>query len=117
MLKKDEQALVCDLAETYQIYDYRSYPVGLIATLAAGLRDDSRIKMQLNDIPLPAETLLLVAIYDRLNLLMWSKTKDAEKGRNRPQSVLKGLIKQESNVTAYANGEDFIKARNKLIGR
>ena len=117
MLKKDEQALVCDLAETYQIYDYRSYPVGLIATLAAGLRDDSRIKMKLNDMQVSPEILLLTAIFDRLNLIVWSKTKDAEKGRNRPQSVLKGLIKQESNVTAYASGEDFIKARNKLIGR
>ena len=117
MLGKDEHALVCDLAETYQIYDYRSYPVGLIATLAAGLRDDSRIKMQLNDIPIPVETILLIAIYDRLNLLMWSKTKDAEKGRNRPQSILKSIIKQESNVAAYASGEEFMKARNKLIGR
>ena len=47
MLKTDEDALICDLAETYHIYDWQSYPLGLIATLAAGLRDDSRIKMRL----------------------------------------------------------------------
>ena len=43
MIHEDEDALICDFAETYQIYDYRSLPVKMAATLAAGLRDDSRI--------------------------------------------------------------------------
>ena len=36
MIFTDEEALICDLAETYQIFDYRSLPVRTVATLSAG---------------------------------------------------------------------------------
>ena len=32
MIKTDEDALICDLAETYQIYDYKSLPAYMVAT-------------------------------------------------------------------------------------
>ncbi len=41
MISRDEDALICDLAETYQIYNYKSLPARLVATLSVGLRDDS----------------------------------------------------------------------------
>ena len=41
MIATDEDALICDFAETYHIYDYRSLDVEYAATLAYGLRDDS----------------------------------------------------------------------------
>lgn len=47
MLAADKEALICDLAETYNIYDYRSIPVNLLSTLSVGLRDNARIKMKL----------------------------------------------------------------------
>lgn len=34
MLNLSEDALICDFAETYHIYDYRSLPLRLVATLA-----------------------------------------------------------------------------------
>lgn len=43
MLAADRDALICDLAETYRVLDYRALPVELLATLAAGLRPDARI--------------------------------------------------------------------------
>ena len=46
MIRLDRDALICDLAETYHIYDMRSLPLQTVATLSAGLRDDSRIKMK-----------------------------------------------------------------------
>ena len=49
MIKTDEDALICDLAETYQIYDYKSLPAYMVATFSVGLRENSRIKMKLND--------------------------------------------------------------------
>ena len=30
MIKTDEDALICDLAETYQIYDYKSLPAYMV---------------------------------------------------------------------------------------
>ena len=38
MIKTDEDALICDLAETYQIYDYKSLPAYMVATFSVGLR-------------------------------------------------------------------------------
>ena len=43
MIAIDEDALICDLAETYQIYDYRRLPVQTVAVFSLGLRDNSRI--------------------------------------------------------------------------
>jgi len=69
MINLNEDALICDLAETYQIYDYRSLPVKLAATLSAGLRDDSRIKLFAAESSVSAETLLLASIADNLTLI------------------------------------------------
>lgn len=87
MLDLDEEALICDLAETYHIYDYKSLPVSMVAIFSCGLRDNSRIKMKLARQKVDTETSLLALAVDRLGYLVWSKTKDAEKGRNKPQSV------------------------------
>ena len=116
MIRSDEDALICDLAETYHIYDYKTLPAMLVASLVVGLRDDSRIKMKLSGAKAPAEIILLASMVDKLSLLVWTKTKDAEKGRNRPKSLLSILYPKESNNTTYKTGDDFIKARNRLIG-
>lgn len=44
MIADGEDELICDLAETYQILHYRTIALPLLATLAAGLREDSRIR-------------------------------------------------------------------------
>ena len=41
MMAADEDALACDIAETYGIYDMRALPAGRLAVLAVGLREDS----------------------------------------------------------------------------
>lgn len=79
MIELDEDALICDLAETYQIYDYRSLPVQLVATLSAGLRDDSRIKLLAAGSPVAVETIILSAIADNLALLRASFDKHGSK--------------------------------------
>ena len=42
MIGHDEDALICDMAETYHIYRFDDFDAGYIATLAAGLRDNAR---------------------------------------------------------------------------
>lgn len=115
MLREDEAALICDLAETYHIYDYRKLPPILVSTLAVGLRDSSRIKMRLNDLPAPPDMMLMASIVDRLGLLVWMKTKDAAKGRNRPKSILDGMLKNQRPVNGFKSGDDFNAARQRLI--
>lgn len=120
MINLDEDALICDLAETYQIYDYRQLPATRVAVFAYGLRDDSRIKMKLNGQIVPLDRLLLASISDSLKTLVWYQTEDGHKGVNRPTSITSLLLdkKEEKNedIVSYATGKDFEKARKKLLG-
>lgn len=117
MIKFDEDALICDLAETYQIYNYRQLPPSLVAIFAIGLRDDSRIKLKVNGLKATPEITLQSAIFDRLGLLVWMQTEDGQKGRNRPKSVVESLFgeKTESEVSAFTSGEEFEKERQRLL--
>lgn len=117
MIRFDEDALICDLAETYQIYDYRQLPLQMVAVFSYGLRDDSRIKMSISKQSVPLDTLLLAGVSDRLSMLLWSKTVDAEKGRNRPDSIFDSLtnVKKESSQLTFASGEEFEQMRLKIL--
>lgn len=90
----DEDALRCDLAETYNIYDIEALPVHTVALFSCGLRDNSRIKMLLSHQKIDTKTALLALAVDALRDLVWSKTKDAEKGKNRPPSIYEMLTKE-----------------------
>lgn len=118
MIAVDESALMCDLAETYNIYNYRQLPPTLVAVFSLGLRDDSRIKMKLSGQTVPLETMLLASIVDKLSILIWFQTKDGQKGRNRPRMITDILLKQEkeSEILAFRSGEEFEKERHRLIG-
>lgn len=115
MIKIDENALICDLAETYQIYNYRQLPPATVAIFCIGLRDDSRIKIKLSGAKVSPEILLLSGIVDRLNLLLWTKTEDAKKGLNKPRSILGELYNRESEVSAFISGKEFEEERQRII--
>lgn len=125
MIKKDEEALICDLAEIYQIYDYKQLPLKQVAIFANGLRNNSRIKMSLNGNEVDGidiDTLLLAAISDKCSLLLWSKTVDGKKGINRPKMVMDFLLPTTPNqnsingdITVFSSGEDFEKRRNEIL--
>ncbi len=121
MISLDEDALVCDLAETYQIYDYKQLPLNEVAVFAYGLRDDSRIKQMMSNQIVPLETTLLASIVDRLSLSLWLQTKDGQKGVNRPASIADQLIKRdksendEKDYLVFESGEDFENYRKALL--
>ncbi|NQJ70547.1 DUF5361 domain-containing protein [Streptococcus suis] len=116
MIAVDEDALVCDLAETYGIYDYRQLPVLRVAVFANGLGETSRIKKVLSGQKEDLDTLLLAGIYDTVRLLFWSKTKDGQAGRNRPNSVTQALegSKVEREERVFSSGEEFDRAMRAL---
>nr|DAO19403.1 MAG TPA: protein of unknown function (DUF5361) [Caudoviricetes sp.]DAY02041.1 MAG TPA: protein of unknown function (DUF5361) [Caudoviricetes sp.] len=119
MIKQDEDALICDLAETYRIYDYRQLPLLQVAVFAYGLRDDSRIKKIISNQVVSLDTLLFASMVDRLSLSLWLQTKDGQKGTNRPNSIVDHLTKKEEkddkDYLVFKSGEDFEKYREKLL--
>ena len=116
MLGTDKDALICDMAQTYHIFDLSAVPVPLLSTLAVGLGNESRIKKKMAGAKLDIDTALRAAILDRLSNLIWMRTKDGAKGRNRPQSVLNALTEEKQTVT-YATGEALEAARRKIVER
>lgn len=69
MYAADKDALTCDLAETYGVFDMKMFPASLIATLSVGLRDDSRIKSKLSGVDFDIKEYLLSIIADRLSAI------------------------------------------------
>ena len=122
MINFDEDALICDLAETYQIYDYRSLPAKLVATLSAGLRDDSRIKMSAAGVPAAQNILLLATIADRVEAFRYGFSEDATKGVNQPISIVGTLYgekpesRNKSGVMSFATPEEFEAALARIRG-
>jgi len=118
MIKTDEDALMCDLAETYHIYDYRQLPLKTVAVFSVGLKNNSRIKMKMSNQPVDLDVLLLAGISDKLSYWLWSQSKDGQKGVNKPASLVDTIMNtqpKEKNVIAFTSGEDFVNKRNELL--
>ena len=119
MIAGDRDALICDLAETYGIFNYRALPVSMLATLAVGLRDDSRIKMHLSGTKATRSELFLAAAVDRLSMLVWAKTEDSQKGMNRPKmltDLLMGNAEKSGDVAAFEDADDYEQEWERITG-
>lgn len=106
MIELDEDALICDLAETYHILDYRSLPVKLVATLSAGLRDDSRIKLHAADSSVSLETIIMATISDNLTMLRAGFDK---RNKSRPflfTDIISG-DKKHNKVKGFRTSKEF----------
>ena len=114
-MELDEDALICDLAETYHILDYRSLPVQLVATLSAGLRDDSRIKLKAADTSVDLETIILAAIADNLTMLRAGMDR---KNRGKPFLFTEAINGERKNqkVRGFRTVEEFEAALKRIRG-
>lgn len=115
MIRVDEDSLICDLAETYNIYDYEQLPLTKVAVFAYGLREDSRIRKKLSKSKVDTTELLLSGILDRLSLLVYAQTKDAQKGVNKPVMLVDGFIKEESDIQGFSSSEEFEIRRKRIL--
>ena len=117
MLKADRDALLCDLAEVYHIYDMRALPTLTLAALSVGLRDDSRIKMKLAGMTYVSPLILLSAIADNLALFRYSMT--AKKGSNPPDlymDLLSGRRKPARMARAEKERDrKYVATRNAIL--
>lgn len=117
MVSFDKDALICDFAETYHIFNIWDFDVDYIAILAWGLRNDSRIKMSMSGQSVPLKTMLSAMIVDNTNWLVWSKTKDAEHNRNKPKSIMEMLTPKQktANYQEFDSPNDFLRYRKQII--
>ena len=118
LIATQEDELICDLAETYHILNYRELPVKLLGTLVAGLPEHSRTKLKLNNVSMSQNDIMLISILDRLNILVWQKTKDGQKGKNKPKLILGEILKpsKKEDIETFTDGDSFDRRRKELIG-
>ncbi len=119
MINIDKNALLCDLAETYHIYEYRSLPLHMVGIFACGLREDSRIMMKVMGVKVNTIQTLLALIADNTRLIAWLQSSDGEKGINRPKPLLAMMSEEkysENNIETFENGQQFDDEWNRLTG-
>lgn len=113
MIKIDRDALICDLAEIYHIYSLDSLPVLTVATLAVGLRENSRIKLKMTGQRAPTIEILLATMIDRFTAFA--------SGGKIEESILEMLIADprdtENDLEAFESAEAFEARRNEIIRR
>ena len=109
MVAADEDALICDFAQTYHVLDFRTLPVRLAATLAAGLPDTARVRMKMAGTRVSSDLLLQASMVDCLSLLVWMQTRDGQKNRRRPRSIVSVLTGEEQRnaIQAFESEEEF----------
>ncbi|MFP3156340.1 DUF5361 domain-containing protein [Lachnospiraceae bacterium ZAX-1] len=109
MMKEGKDELVCDFAEYYHVNlsEIENYKLSYIATLALGLREDSRTRMKMSNRKYSMSTQLAGFQIDLLQYLVWFQTKDASKGRNRPNPILKEKEKKNTDHLSFGTAEEF----------
>ena len=118
MVGLDEDALVCDFAETYHVLDWRALPVKTAATLAMGLGPDSRIMRKFSGVKWPLETLLLAMLLDTNRAISWQLVNEkGRRGHRPPKSILKLLLgeKEETETAGFDNADDFMRWRASML--
>lgn len=98
---------MCDLAETYGIFDYKALPPSLVATLTAGLREDSRVMMKLSKQKLNYEQKMLALIFDGIQMIAFKQ--GHRKGAQKPQSLFKKLTeeKKKDDLMMFSDADSF----------
>lgn len=118
MIATDEDSLICDLAQYYHVFDYRSMTAESVATLAAGLPEDSRVMRKILKCNVSKSELMLAAIYDDLNFYLYSMTQNAKYGINRPASIAEkwlNITEQKENM-AFDSVNSYEKAKQRILG-
>lgn len=112
-----EDELICDMAETYHVLNWRELPLKTAAILASGLPQDSRCRRKLAGQKLRSIEYTQLAILDELRLLVYSRTEDAMTGRNRPKSILMDILQDDKKpkTLSFRTPEEFEARMQKII--
>lgn len=73
--------------------------------------------MAMEEQNIDTQTILSALAVDYLALLAWSKTKEAQKNRNRPESIYEKLMNpvKKKPAKGFNNAEEFERARMQII--
>lgn len=117
MIREDEDALTCDMAQVYGVWDWRALPLSTATALAWGLPDDARVKRRAAGADAVSDNLLLALLTDEIRALRWMLSKDGEP----PESIVLKLTGQgsekERKTASFDTPEEFMAARRRALGK
>ena len=102
------------MAEEYGITDLEGLPVGTLAALISGLRENSRYKMKLHGIVEVNEAVLMARIADELAVIRYSLGGCKGKKPEFITDLLFGINEQgkkKETARAFDSKEEFMRAR------
>lgn len=107
--------MICDLAETYGILDYKALKPNLVATLVIGLRPDSRVMMHLAKSKLNYQQTLMALIFDALQIIAFNQ--GHKKHAKKPESLYKRLTTEQKRdeLMSFESPEAFEAWRKEHI--
>lgn len=115
----DKTALMCDMAETYHIYEMERLPVDMAAAFVSGLHDDSRIKKKISGVQIGLTDQILLHILDSVRYFKWSFTEDAHNGGTPPESIYDRMMKPKEiaeNKWSFETDDEFREKWNEING-
>lgn len=116
MLATDEEALICDFAETYHILDYKALPVKQRAVLASGLRETSRIKMKMAGMKHVPLEISMIHAADYLGRILYCLA--AEENDDPPErliDIMMGHVKTREQPAGFASGAEYEAERARIL--
>lgn len=113
-MEEYEDEVICDLAETYHIFNYEEIKGRRLATLVCGLRPSSRVMSKMSGLTTSVNECLQAMSVDALNTLVWMQTKDAEKGRNRPSSIASTFFEKKESQ-GFSSADDYEAERERIL--
>lgn len=116
-MANEKSDLICDLAETYGIHDYRKVPVHMLGTFAAGLGHDSRIGMKRRGVKAHADVFILAQLYELIFTIAWRLAGKDEELPELPidEFIIGGREKAKKELKGYTSANDFKEARKKIL--
>ena len=120
MRVSQKDALICDFAQFYHIYDIDSLHPQYAAILACGLPEDSRIMRERRESVAEPDSLLLATIVDELNMIIWILGNGKGNGIPLPESIFEKIsgisVGTKDGNTKFESGYDFEREWQALTG-
>ena len=115
-----EDALICDFAQYYHVYDLDSLNVRTAAILACGLPKESRTLKTLRKEKVDQNTMLMASILDTCRNIEYGVFQSHSKKKiKKPKSVVQKLLgidqDKKEEVKGFSSGDAFEVARQRLI--
>ena len=115
MIAADEDALICDMAEIYGVFDWRALPLQTAATLAAGLGPGSRCEGVRLGLRVPVRDYLTALVADRLALIL-RFLQNVDAPRLWSNEMIRAAEKPSGDSGAFQTPEEFEAWRSAQFG-